>query len=280
MSLPAPHTGHDRRSLRERFERRLYRRYKGLRQNLGLGLPRTHVFVAGQQRSGTNMLMEVLEWSPYTDVYHETDRRAFNATYEMREAEDIHALAQKSRAPFFIVKSLCELDRLGGLLDAFPPAKAVWIVRHYHDSSNSAVRSFGNFVPQLKRLAQDKGSDAWRGRGMSDATQTLLKQVAGLEPSELDGAAMMWYYRNVLFFEQGLHQDRRVALLRYEDWVRQPAAKLGSLGRFLGLPGCGPWMTRYIHGASVRKSRPPALLPEVEAACAGLMARFMELDPL
>lgn len=280
MSLPAPRTGHDRRSLRERVERRVYRRYKGLRQSLGQGLPRIHVFVAGLQRSGTNMLMEVLEWSPYTDVYHETDRRAFNAVYEMREPAVIHALAHVSRAPFFIVKSLCELDRLGDLLDGFAPAKAVWIVRHYHDSTNSAVRSFGNFVQQMRRLAQNKDSDAWRGRGMSDATQALLRRVADLDPSEHDGAAMMWYYRNVLFFEQALHQDRRVALLRYEDWVRQPEGKLDSLCRFIGVPDCGPWMTRYIHGASVRKIQPPVLLPEVEAACAALMARFMELEHL
>ena len=117
MSESTPRPSYDRRSLRERAERRLYRVYKGLRQRLGQGLPRTHVFVAGQQRSGTNMLMEVLEWSPYTDVYHETDPRAFTPGYEMRETAVIQDLARASRAPFFIVKSLCELDRLRSLLD-------------------------------------------------------------------------------------------------------------------------------------------------------------------
>lgn len=280
MSLPTPHTGHDRRALRERLERSLFRGYKGLRQRWDRGLPRIHVFVAGMQRSGTNMLMEVLEWSPYTDVYHETDRRAFTPLYEMREPQVIEGLARSSPAPFFVIKSLCELDRLRTLMDRFEPARTVWIARHYHDSTNSAVRSFGNFVPQMRRLAQDKGSDAWRGRGMSDATQSLLRRVVGLSPTEADGAAMMWYYRNVLFFEQALDRDPRVALLRYEDWVGAPEAKLGSLCRFLGLPGCGPWMTRYIHAGSVRKTRPPTLLPEVEAACAGLMARFMSLEAL
>ena len=115
---------------------------------------------------------------------------------------------------------------------------------------------------------------------MSDETQALLKQVVELRPSEYDGAAMMWYYRNVLFFEKGLHQDNRVALLRYEDWVRQPQDKLDTLSRFIGLPGSGPWMTRYIHGASIRKTTPPPLLPEVEAACGNLLSKFLEVKPL
>jgi hypothetical protein len=238
------------------------------------------VFVAGLQRSGTNMLMEVLEWSPHTDVYHETDHRAFDQHYEMRSPEVIGDLARGSRAPFFVIKSLCELDRLRQLLDFFEPAKAVWILRDYHDSSLSAVRSFANFVPQMQRLARDASSDAWRGRGMSDATQSLLARVVEQSPSEIDGAAMMWYYRNVLFFEQGLDRDSRVALLRYEDWVREPANRLANLCRFIGLPGCGAWMTRYIHAASVRKPRTADLLPDVEAACAGLMARFAALEAL
>lgn len=280
MNLPTPRTGHDRRTLRERIERRLYRRYKALRLKLGTELPRMHVFVAGMQRSGTNMLMEVLEWNRHTDVYHETDRRAFDGLYLMRDAKVIHKLSAASQAPFFIIKSLGELDMLSALLEDFTPAKAVWIVRHYHDSSNSAVRSFGNFVPQMRRLAQDKDADVWRGRGMSDATQMQLKMVAALDPTELDGAAMMWYYRNVLFFEQSLDRDPRVAVLRYEDWVREPQSRLESLCRFLGLPDCGPWMTRYIHTTSVRKTQQPTLLPEVESVCAELMARFDKLKQL
>jgi hypothetical protein len=261
-------------------ERKLYRTHKKVRQRFGRTLPRTHVFVAGMQRSGTNMLMEILEWNPHTDVYHETDRRAFDSHYLMRQPSVIRRLSKTSRAPFFIIKSLCELDRLHNLLDAFSPAKAVWIVRDYRDTANSAVRSFGNFVPQMRRLAADKNADLWRGHGMSDATQTLLRKISDLDPSELDGAAIMWFYRNVLFFDQKLQHDRRVAVLRYEDLVNDPRAKLQKLCRFLEMPDCDPWMTRYIHDASIRKRQAPVLLPSVSSACTDLMARFDALELL
>ena len=77
------------------------------------------------------------------------------------------------KEPFSLIKCLCELDRLCALLDDFAPARAVWIVRDYHDGSRSAVRSFGNFVPQLRRLARDKSDAAWRGRSMNDAIRAL-----------------------------------------------------------------------------------------------------------
>ncbi len=279
MNPVVPHTGHDRRSLRERVERRIYRRYKSIRHYLGTGLPRTHVFVAGMQRSGTNMLMETLEWNLHTDVYHETDERAFE-NYEMRPVSVIQDLAQRSQAPFFIIKALCELDRIRNFLDTFTPAKAIWIVRHYHDSTNSAIRSFRNFAPQVMRLAKNRDSDGWRGRGMSDHTQALLQAIARADMDEASAAALTWYYRNVLFFEQSLDQDARACLLHYEDLVRDPAGKITALCDFLGLPGCGPWMTRYIHAHSVRKTQPPTLMPEVEQACAMLMDRFTQLPRL
>lgn len=276
-SNPVPRTGHDRRSLRERAERKFFRGYKAVRQRIGPRLPRTHVFVAGMQRSGTNMLMELLDWNRHTDVYHETDPRAFTPGYEMRAPEVIHTLAQRSPAPFFVIKSLCELDRLRGFLDDFAPAKIVWIVRDYHDASRSAVRSFANFVRQARFLAKDKSASAWRGRGMSDETQALLQEVTALDLSELDGAAMMWYYRNILYFEQGLDKDPRVIVLRYEDLVRKPQQTLCEVASFLELPDVSPWMARYVeekttsrHKADPRKS----LLVQVEANCNKLLDRF------
>ena len=53
------------------------------------------VFVAGVQRSGTNMLMDALERSFETDVYHERDPRAFD-NYLMRPPEVIARLHARS----------------------------------------------------------------------------------------------------------------------------------------------------------------------------------------
>ena len=118
--------GHDARSFSERFSLRFWRLWKRLSQQIGRSESRLQILVAGQQRSGTNMLMEVLDWSQHTDVIHETDPRGF-VRYEMRPIAEIQALAQCSNAPCFVIKSLCELDQLGSLMDTLAPAKTLWI---------------------------------------------------------------------------------------------------------------------------------------------------------
>ncbi len=276
-SLASPATGHDSRSLRERIERRLWRTWKPLRHQFGHELPRSYVFVAGMQRSGTNMLMEMLEWSRWTDVYHEFDNRAFD-NYEMRPRGVIRSLATNSTAPFFVIKSLCELEQVRSLMDEFKPAKTLWLLRGYDDGVNSAIRSFGNFASQVRRLARDKSAADWRGRGMSDDTQHLLRQLAHPAMGEASAAALMWYYRNVLFFEQGLDRDPRVKLMRYEDLVGDPAEVMRETFEFLGVPNWSPWISRYVHVKSVGKSPRADIEPAVRELCQSLRDRFDALD--
>jgi hypothetical protein len=268
--------GLDVRSPRERIERRLWRAWKPLRHRMDGSRPALRVFVAGMQRSGTNMLMETLEWSDRTDVYHETDARAFD-NYEMRPREVIQVLTQRSRAPFFVLKSLCELDRIRALMDDFAPAKTLWIVRAHDDSVNSAVRSFDHFASQVHRLAKDKSAAGWRGRGMSDETQQLLRELDHPQLSETSAAALMWYYRNVLLFEQGLERDPRVKVVRYEDLVGDPAAQLGEIFGFLGIADWSPWISRYIHVKSVGKSPRADIEPRIREVCEGLRTRLEAL---
>jgi hypothetical protein len=266
---------YDSRSFKERLERRLWRSTKVITgRNPAVG--RRHVFVAGVQRSGTNMLMELLEWSRWTDVYHETDPRAFS-NYRLRPREIIRALASSSRAPIFVIKTLCELDELQVLMHDFQPAKTLWIVRHFDDSVTSAVRSFANFASQVHRLAKDKTAAEWRGNGMSDHTQRLLQTLDHSELSESSGAALMWYYRNVLFFELGLQRDARVRLLFYEDLASKPVDTMREIFNFLDLPDWSPHITRYVHAKSIGNSQLAPIEPGVRSLCDSLYTQFEKL---
>ena len=77
MSAAKPATGHDARSMSTRIRHALWRHAKVWRQRLRPRPVAQHVFVAGMQRSGTNLLMDVLDASAATQVFHETDPRAF-----------------------------------------------------------------------------------------------------------------------------------------------------------------------------------------------------------
>jgi Sulfotransferase family len=276
-SPPAPPaTGKDSRSLRLRAERRLWRACKPVLHRFSRPIPRQYLFVAGVQRSGTNMVMDLLEWSRWTAVFHETDPLAFE-NYEMLPPEVIQRLASQTRAPWFVIKSLCELDRIPALMDMFSPARTLWVLRDFEDSTRSAIRSFGNFARQLRRLALEEHPGDWRGRGMSDATRRVLRLFARDDLSEVSAAALMWYYRNTLFFEQGLDRDPRVRLVFYESLVRDPTTVMSDVFGRLGLPDWSPWIVRFVQDHPARRERNAEMDPAVRQLCEALRGRFEAL---
>lgn len=273
MRALAPSAGHDARRLNQRLQRAFWRLLKQARQTLLPQQVRQHVFVAGMQRSGTNLLMDVLDASSATRVFHETDPRAFH-NYEMRERAHIKQLAATCRAPVFVIKALCELDQIPTLMQDLSPAQTLWIVRDWRNSVNSAIRSFGNFVAQWGRLIQGEAPEDWRGRGMSSATRNILRTLYRPDASETDGAAIMWYYRNILFFEQDLECDPRVKLIFYEELVEDPMQEVAAIYAFLGLRGFNTRIARQIHSHSTHRRMPPHISPGVAELCNKLYIRL------
>lgn len=236
--------------------------------------PRRHVFVAGMQRSGTNMLMDLIERSTHTDVYHERDPRAFD-NYMMRELPVIDALAERSRAPHFVIKCLCELDRLPSLMDHFTPSKALWIVREYRDAVNSALVSFGHFKQQIERVAKGQAEGEWFAGGMSAGTQSLVRELWHPDMNEASAAALIWYFRNLLFFQMGLDRNPDVRLLSYEALVTSPVEQCEQVFGFLGLP-FSTFITRKVFASSISKKAPPPIDPGVARLCDELTQRFVD----
>ncbi len=236
---------------------------------------RRRVLVAGVQRSGTNMLMDILEKHWQVDAYHERDPRAFD-NYAMRALPVIDRLMARSGHPVFAIKSLFELQILPQLMEHMAPARILWIVRDHHDTVNSTLKSFSrNLVPRINRaLKPDTGE--WLGGGMSAATRERLAPLVHPEMAPADAAAIQWYFRNVLFFEHGFDHNAAVLPISYERLVTKPEKEIQRMCHFLELP-YQPRMSRGIYASSIGKRRKPELSPEVESLCDELAGRFAPL---
>lgn len=251
---------------------------KWLRHRLRPATQQGTVIVAGSQRSGTNMVMNMLERHGATQVFHERDHRAYHE-YIMRDLPVILALHEQCRAPYFVIKALCELHRLEELMDALSPARVLWVYRAWPDVVNSMVRSFGGFERHLQRIAEDRSSAGWRGQGMTDATHAIVREVAEQGPDEQSAAALQWFYRNRLYFDLGYDRDPRVQLLSYEKLVTDPSTVLPVVCERLCLP-FQPDMVGNLTPASVGKNRQPAVMGVVAQLCDTLYARFEQADSI
>ena len=230
------------------------------------------VFVSGVQRSGTNMLMDIVEGCLLTDVFHETDRRAYD-DYELKPPATIRHLYEKSKAPHVVFKALCEGHALKEMLDSYDVAKGVWVYRSYGDVVNSMLKSFPSQAAVIQRLVDDPASNRWIGKGMSEATHELLKHYWHPAISDESAAALIWYLRNTLFFEQQLDEDERVSLVCYEDMVRHPDQLFPALGKSLGLVIPGKAYTG-VFKSSISKEHSPQIEPQVRLLCDRMAARL------
>ena len=238
-------------------------------------IARETIFVAGMQRSDTNMLMEILDKSFETNVCHEYDPRAFD-NYQMREKSVIQKLIKASCAPKFVIKALFELQDLRSLMEVFHPAKVIWIIREYDDVVNSLLNSFPDMEKLILRVMHDN-SDEWLGRGMTEKTRSELISLAEPGMGDASAAAMHWYLRNILFFDQSFETDRQVLLISYEKLVVQAEVEIKKICEFIGIR-YKPRMSQNIFCSSISRKQKPVIDPRMKGLCNQLQLRFKEIN--
>ena len=230
---------------------------KGLRQAVRPAGRARVLWVPGVQRSGTNLVMDVLERSWATAVFHERDPRAFQ-DYVMRPLSVIRALHRRSRAELFVVKALLESHRTGELLAAFEGARGLWLVRDHRDMVNSHLVSWPGYREDLDRILDDPASAGFRGLGMTPETRRVLAEHYDPADSVASHVALFWWLRNRLLFDQALERDPRMLVLSYEALVSEPAETVAALCAHAGL-AYSPRLHAMIHARSIKKRAAPEI---------------------
>ena len=210
-----------------------FRGMKTIRQRLS---PRNCVplvvFVSGVHRSGTNMLMKLLDASYETTVYRESDARAFDR-HMMRASETIRALIERCPSKVIVIKALHEAHRLKGLLGDFAPARALWAIRNFEDVVNSSLYHWPGWRNKIEELLADRGAADWRGLGMTEQTHAIMHAHYRPALSDASAQALFWFYRHQLLFDQRLDSDSRVATVVYEEAVKTPDAVVRQITDFV-----------------------------------------------
>src|SRR5690606_31558450 len=104
------------------------------------------------------------------------------------------------------------------LIEAIPGLKAIWLFRRYADVASPDLKLFGprNGIDNLRPIAANDPED-WRCENLGAATRRVIESFFDEDMSPYDAAALFWYVRNALLFEQRLDEEPSVLLVRYED---------------------------------------------------------------
>lgn len=238
------------------------------------------VLIFGCQRSGTTMLQQTLfdrSWRVF--ILEEHDRRLVGDDPDPEETdweEDDLVFRRIHRLPFEVVavKPLVESYRATALVKAAGQASGIWMLRHYLDVARSNLRRFGlgNAHRDLEPFKSRDSAD-WRCRGATEETRQTVNELLreGLEP--LDAAALFWWTRNKLYFDQHLEVDERIKVLRYERVGNCPEDVIRSLSDYIGvsLP-----IHSTVHRIRTRQAEDVVneLNPLVEGFCAEMWESF------
>lgn len=222
------------------------------------------IFIFGAMRSGTTLLSHVFNLMPYASVYGEYSVLSDKDKYKLRwnPIDEIKREFDKSSAPLIVCKPLVESQNARKILDEFPNSHAIWLYRHYADSSKSNIVKFGstrgginNIKPVADPLfANDNDWTSWKTENVSDSTRQLIREYYSDSMSPNDAAALFWYARNVIYFEQGLQDIERVHLLSYEDFIHNPKPFIELIFDKLDLNfNVDDKYFKYIHDSSIGK---------------------------
>ena len=175
-------------------------------------------------------------------IVEEHDRRLVGAHPVPGETDWQHfptVVGRLRRIPFEVVaaKPLVESDRAVELMDAAEPVKAVWMLRHYRGVARSNLRKFGesNSYLDLQPYCENDATD-WRSRGATRETRETVAQLMNEGLSPLDAAALFWWARNQLYFDQELWREERIRIIRYERACNQAEEVAEALSEYIEIP--------------------------------------------
>lgn len=244
------------------------------------------LLIFGCQRSGTTMLQQtILDRSWRVLILEEHDKRLVGNTRVVEETDwqDYSTVIQRLRQiPIEVVvaKPLVESSQAVELMDAAGEVKAIWMLRRYDGVARSNIKRFGleNAYHDLAGFCENDPLD-WRSRGSSEETRSTIKRLVGEGVSPLDAAALFWWARNRLYFQQELWRDERIRILRYERTCDQTKDVVEALSSYLGitLP-----VSKAVSRTrpQLRSEKNSGLHPEVERLCQELWDSFDGLPEL
>lgn len=232
------------------------------------------LFIVGCQRSGTNMLLDVLDKSLEVCVYNESDSEAFN-NCRIKPFAERQKLIKKTNCQLAVFKALTDTQNVDCFLAEHPESKSIWAYRRYQDVANSAVKKWQSGQLSLIRLAATKPDwSYWLVERMTAQQRTLVQELYHPDMTWYSAGALKWYLRNTIFFDYHLDElPDRVMLARYESTVSSPSQEFGHIFRFSGIT-FNPAYVSNIDSSSIGKEAFPPIDPKIHDMCEELQNRL------
>jgi hypothetical protein len=140
----------------------------------------------------------------------------------------------------------------------------------------SNVRKFGTEAVRdnIAAMAARDRSD-WRSEFVPADVGELVDAHYRPDMSPYDAAALFWYARTRLYFDQALESDPRVLLVNYDELVRHPALSMAAIYGHAGVRWPGAATSAHVHDRSVGRGSDVRLTAAIAHHCDDLWVRLV-----
>jgi hypothetical protein len=233
------------------------------------------VLIAGLQRSGTTMLMNIFHLHPDTEVFDEARESTTFLDFRIRSIETVREVIAASHFGFPCFKIIADSHVLPRIMRGLPDARVVWMYREPGPNAASRLKKFSHATAAIRAVCEGRPGGGWFAEGVSGP---VLRKLQGLDRShfsEFDYANLVWWVRNQLYFDLGLFNEPQVRLLRYETLVEDPQATMRPLFAWLRMPWSASSL-RFVHARSMRNPNLPPVDPQIDSLCRELLKKLDE----
>ena len=245
---------------------RIYKTYKRMVQLISSRKQHANpVFIFGEMRSGTNMLIRSLNNDMQIECFYENDEESFD-NYELRDRDLIKKIIAKSYARVVVFKPIADSQNASDILEYHKNSKAIWIYRKYPDVINSALKNWTGHTDYLHYMLFEPEKARWRVEKVSEENMNLVKKFYEKGVSDASVRALIWYLRNSLYYQQNLHQNNKVLLVSYEKLVHKPIKGFSRIMDFIG-EDFNERIIKDVFNTSIKKTEPPEIDKEILKLC-------------
>ena len=225
------------------------------------------LWIFGCQRSGTTLLCRLLERDKRTLVLHEDSiiTQTGEQRLRLQEQSQLASVLANIRHPIVVAKPLVESQHATEILNAFPDSRAIWLWRDYRDLVNSHVRRFKNQIQFIQAIVH-RDSEKWGAEAVSDEVVNVIQPFVRDDMPREDAAALIWFARNQLYFDQPLADHPRVQIMKYEDLIQEPNLLIESIYDLLGMTP-HHFATGVVDSRSLNHGKQMKIDPRIEDIC-------------
>lgn len=252
------------------------------------------VFILGCQRSGTTIIQNVFANSRQVAVFREGNKEAMTDGWRLRPYDEIESLIERQNARVILFKPINDSQLALQILDRFDHGRVIWIYRDFNDTANSAVVRWGGSqrdmvawigehvakhgsIERAMPAIARKPNYAVYAEHISAESAEILARWTKEPVSEHTGAAIMWYLRNRLYFDQSLDTNPRARIVSYERFVKYPDEQLRQISRFMGIRHLKK-RSKSVFSSSIGRDSAPDILPDVLEACSALYDQLNQVE--